>query len=91
MHGIGNAGGGLPEGAERRAAGPRRRLSDKLLVAFHHACDQGQFDVAAELLQIVETVVSRPQLAEGGRDRRKAVEGLVAAYHRLWALRHPAS
>ncbi len=82
------AGDGLPEGTARRAPGPRR-LSDKLLVAFHHACDQGRLDVAAELLQIVETVVSRPR-EEGGRERRKAIEGVVAAYHRLWALRHRA-
>ena len=37
-------------------AAPRysRRLSDKILIAFHHACDQGDFEVAEQLLHILE-------------------------------------
>ena len=27
-----------------------RRLSDKILIAFHHACDQSDFEVAEQLL-----------------------------------------
>ena len=35
-----------------RGAAPRhsRRLSDKILIAFHHACDQADYEVAEQLL-----------------------------------------
>ena len=70
-----------------RPAPRRRRLSDKLLLAFHQACDHGALEIAAEILRILETVVARP--APGAmRDRRQAVESLVAAHHGLWELRH---
>ena len=29
-----------------------RRLSDKILLAFHHACDQGDYEIAEQLLRI---------------------------------------
>jgi hypothetical protein len=69
--------------------GPRytRRLSDKILIAFHHACDQGDFEVAVSLLEVLEFMTKRtPSLPE--RDRRSN-GSLVAAHERLWALRHP--
>jgi hypothetical protein len=77
--------------AERGAGGaPRhtRRLSDKILIAFHHACDQADFDVANDLLVILEKMLKRP---DSGSDsnRRKSIESLVAAHERLWLLRHP--
>jgi hypothetical protein len=31
-----------------------RRLSDKILIAFHQACDQGDFEVAERLLTVLE-------------------------------------
>ena len=65
-----------------------RRLTDKILVAFHHACDQRDLDVAEQLLQILEMMLTRrPLTAEG--NRRRSMEGLVAAHERLWNLRHP--
>ncbi|MEN9500052.1 MAG: hypothetical protein RIS83_1871 [Pseudomonadota bacterium] len=78
-------------GASRGAAtAPRhtRRLSDKLLIAFHHACDQSDFDVANDLLVILEKMLRRP-LAGTDANRRKSMENLVAAHERLWMLRHP--
>jgi len=77
--------------ADRGTAGaPRytRRLSDKILIAFHHACDQADFDVANDLLVILEKMLKRP---DSGSDsnRRKSIESLVAAHERLWLLRHP--
>ena len=41
-------------------AAPRysRRLSDKILIAFHHACDQGDFEVAEQLLHILEMMLN---------------------------------
>jgi hypothetical protein len=66
----------------------RRRLSDKILIAFHQACDQGELEIAEQLLLVLETVVSRPP-PEGSR--RRTADGLVAAHERLWNLRHPTS
>ena len=71
-------------------AAPRhsRRLSDKILIAFHHACDQGDFEVAEKLLGIVELMLTR-RTASPDTNRRRHLESLVAAHERLWHLRHP--
>ena len=70
-----------------KARAPRltRRLSDKISIAYHHACDQGDFEVAERLLQVLEMVVDRYR----GTERRRDREALVAGYKRLWQLRHP--
>ncbi len=65
-----------------------RRLSDKILVAFHQACDLSDLEVAEQLLQILEMMMTRRPLPADG-NRRKSIESLVAAYERLWYLRHP--
>ena len=65
-----------------------RRLSDKILIAFHHACDQAEFEVAEQLLHILEMMLTRRPLTPDGT-RRRNMESLVAAYERLWHLRHP--
>lgn len=65
-----------------------RRLSDKILIAFHHACDQGDFEVAEELLRILEMMLTRRPVSPD-LNRRKNMESLVAAHERLWLLRHP--
>ena len=67
-----------------------RRLSDKVLIAFHHACDIGDLIAAAELLQTVESILNRTP-SDPSADRRRNKESLVAAYERLWELRHPES
>ena len=72
-------------------AAPRhsRRLSDKILIAFHHACDQGDFEVAEQLLTVLENMLrARPVAADA--NRRRSLDSLVAAYERLWYLRHPS-
>ncbi len=67
-----------------------RRLSDKILVAFHHACDINDFEVAEALLRTLELMLTRrPTPADLGR--RRSMESLVAAHERLWHLRHPRS
>lgn len=73
-------------------AAPRysRRLSDKILIAFHHACDQADFEVADQLLRTLEMMLTRRPLTPDGT-RRRNMESLVAAYERLWYLRHPAT
>ncbi len=65
-----------------------RRLSDKILVAFHQACDTGELDVAEQLLVILEKMMGRRPTANEG-NRRRNMESLVAAFERLWHLRHP--
>ena len=65
-----------------------RRLSDKILIAFHHACDQGDFEVAEQLLHVLEKMLTRRPLTPDGT-RRRNMESLVAAHERLWYLRHP--
>ncbi len=73
-----------------RSPTPRysRRLSDKILIAFHHACDQGDFEVAEQLLHILEMMLTRRPMSPD-TNRRKNIESLVAAHERLWHLRHP--
>jgi hypothetical protein len=70
-----------------RAPRQLRRLSDKIVVAFHFACDQGELEVAWRLLHILETVIRRPPPA-GAPERRNQFPVLVAAHERLWHLRH---
>jgi hypothetical protein len=65
-----------------------RRLSDKILMAFHHACDQADYDIAEELLHILESMLTR-RTVPADVNRRKSIESLVAAHERLWHLRHP--
>jgi hypothetical protein len=65
-----------------------RRLSDKILIAFHHACDQGDYEIAEQLLRILEMMLTRRTVPPDA-NRRKSIESLVAAHERLWHLRHP--
>jgi len=76
---------GAPNGLPRHT----RRLSDKVLVAFHHACDTTDLEIAEHLLNILEIMLTRRPTHTDG-NRRRSIEGLVAAHERLWHLRHPA-
>ena len=64
-----------------------RRLSDKILVAFHHACDAQDLAVAEQLLKTLESMLTRRSMPSE-QNRRKSLESLVAAHERLWHLRH---
>ena len=64
-----------------------RRLSDKILVAFHHACDAQDLTVAEQLLKTLEAMLTR-RGTPSEQNRRKSLESLVAAHERLWHLRH---
>lgn len=65
-----------------------RRLSDKVLIAFHHACDQSDLEVAEQLLRTLEMMLTR-RATSPDANRRRNIESLVAAHERLWHLRHP--
>jgi hypothetical protein len=71
------------------SAAPRysRRLSDKILIAFHHACDQSDFAIAEQLLGVLENLLNRRPVNPDA-NRRRSMETLVAAYERLWHLKH---
>ncbi len=69
------------------AARQGRRLSDKILVAFHHACDAQDLVVAEQLLKTLELMLTRRGVP-AEQNRRKSLESLVAAHERLWHLRH---
>ncbi len=80
--------GGRQSGSGSGTPRYTRRLSDKILIAFHHACDQSDFEVAEQLLHILEMMLTRRPLTPDGT-RRRNMESLVAAHERLWHLRHP--
>jgi len=63
-----------------------RRLSDKILIAFHHACDQQDLEVAEQLLQVVQMMLTRRGVPQDAT-KRHDMESLVAAHERLWHLR----
>jgi hypothetical protein len=67
-----------------------RRLSDKLLIAFHHACDKRDIPTAEDLLGVLDRYIARPILTEG-HDRRKVVETLADANYRLWDIKRQIS
>ena len=70
------------------AAAPRkhRQLPERILVAAHQACDIGALAAADRLLSVLDAMLAE----DGGAApavHRRVVEGMVAAYERLWHLR----
>ena len=74
--------------ADAAPARAGRRLPDRVLAAFHAACDQHELAAAEQLLAVLEALVMRATPAPDP-NRRRALEALVAAQERLWYLRHP--
>ena len=69
-------------------AGPHshRRLSDWVLITFHFACDEGNLEVAEQLIAILEHMLRRVP-PEGHSERRLNSRPLIAAHERLRGLR----
>ncbi len=67
-----------------------RRLSDKILIAFHSACDKRDVLTAEELLGTLGRLIARPVPAET-HDRRKIAEIQADANYRLWDLKRQVS
>ena len=65
-----------------------RREPGRRAKACHHACDQADYEVAEDLLRILETMLTRRPTTPDG-NRRRNIESLVAAHERLWMLKHP--
>ncbi len=66
----------------------QRRLSDHILIAFHFACDQGDFEAAYRVLAILQRMLRR-LAPEGHPARRSDLEPSVGAHEQLRTLRHP--
>jgi hypothetical protein len=64
-----------------------KRLSGKIFIAFHRACDQRDVEVSQRLLTVLQMMTERPHGVGSGRDPRHK-RSLVAAYERLWLIRH---
>jgi hypothetical protein len=76
-----------PPGAGPPSRRHSRRLEDKLLIAFHHACDVSDVEVASHVLRILELMLGRRPVPPDA-NRRRNIESVVAAHERLWHLRH---
>jgi hypothetical protein len=78
------------DGSHRQQRPPRytRRLSDRVALAFHQACDQSDVAVAKCLLEVLDFMMQRPPRVSEPGDRR-AKENLVAAHERLWLIQNP--
>ena len=62
-----------------------RRLSDKIVAAFDHACCDGDLQTAGDLLNALEGVITKAPLDD---ERRKvAINLLVSSHTRLWGLK----
>jgi len=68
----------------------RRRLSDKILIAFHDACDKRDILTAEDLLATLGRLIARPALREM-HDRRKIAETQADANYRLYDLKRTES
>jgi hypothetical protein len=62
-----------------------RRRGDAILLAFNYACDHDDLEVAAQLLIIYESVVTRSPLTMN-EYRRGEFDSLISAHGRLWTL-----
>jgi hypothetical protein len=65
-----------------------RHVADHILIAFHQTCDQRDLEVAEQLLAVLARVIAGSQRQPTAPDQHDK-ESLVAAYERLWDLRHP--
>ena len=65
-----------------------RRLSDWALITFHFACDEGDLEVAQQLIAILAHMLRRAP-PEGHSERRINSRPLIAAQERLFGVHHP--
>ena len=64
----------------------QRQLPERVLVAAHQACDIGELEVADRLLSVLNTMLIQI-VGPPSAPQRRVIEGMVAAYERLWHLR----
>ena len=78
--------GGTPHIKEVRVARKRRQVANDILHAFHFACDTKDFEIAEQLLQVLEDLLIK-RVAKPSTNRATELAPLVAAHERLWSLR----
>ncbi len=61
--------------------------SDKILAAFHAACDQSDMAIGTALLRILDTMAKQRPMPDDARKKRN-MEQLAAAHIRRWDLVH---
>lgn len=76
-----------PFGPTAQSERKQGHAAERLFATFREACAQGDLDLAAATLRLVE--VSLLLMPEGSPQARKVMDGLVASYNTLWFLRHP--
>ena len=76
-----------PFGSAASSERTQPHSADRLFATFREACAQGDLDLAAATLRLVE--VSLLLMPEGPPQARKVMDSLVASYNTLWFLRHP--
>ena len=64
----------------------QKQLPERILVAAHQACDIGEFGTADRLLSVLDAMLAQINGSPSAAQRR-VIEGMVAAYERLWHLR----
>jgi len=63
----------------------KHALLYRVASAFHQACDQADFEIATQLLRVMEAAVKlRPSGCQ--TNKRQELESVVAAHERLWHL-----
>lgn len=67
-------------------AGTRRRLADDIGAAFHAACDLHDFEVAEQLLIVLQMLESR-RMGKPPEERRRDALQVIGAAERLFKLR----
>lgn len=68
----------------------KRRLSDKILDAFDHACDDSDVEVAEALYRVLETSLTR-QGGPATTEKRHNVDFIRDAAKRLQAVKQAAA
>jgi len=63
-----------------------RRLTDRVLAAFHLACDDRDLEMARQLLALADLAMQRALPPPGG-ERRRCLRDFVLAHERFWLLR----
>jgi hypothetical protein len=66
---------------------PRRRLSDKIIDAFDHACSTEDLEVAEGLYRVLELVLTRDG-GVGSTDNRQNVAFIMEAADKLKVIRN---
>ena len=83
----------VPSGTQTGRQGKRSAtLPERILNAFHAACDKRDIEIAESLLRIFEFSTCGPGQHENAGQhnhsaRQHAVDSLVAAHERLWNLK----